>query len=200
MSMGAIQQPIHTTSSYEVSIDMAHEWCVDSGASKHMTNNDKILQDIIYYEEPKKVYLGDESFVLSHGEGNLRLRALNPNNTFLSLKGVLFVPKLMKNLLSVRTMTKLDAEVRFCGDTCSVMKHGKTVEIGKSVNGGLYKLYSPVVETLDSALFASTKTTLSVWHQRFGHLNMQDLNSISKNNNVVDGMKIDTMKDDNNLV
>ena len=104
----------------------------------------------------------------------------------------------MKNLLSVRTMTKLDAEVRFCGDTCSVMKQGKTVEIGKSVNGGLYKLFSPVVETLDSALFASTKASLSVWHQRFGHLNMQDINSISKNNNIVDGMKIDTGEDDNN--
>ena len=47
-------------------------------------------------------------------------------------------------------------------------------------------------------LTASTKASLSVWHQRFGHLNMQDINSISKNNNIVDGMKIDTGEDDNN--
>ena len=182
---------------------VSHEWCIDSGASKHMTNNDKILKDMIYYDEPKPVYLGDKSFVLSHGEGKLRLRALHPKGTYIALKEVLYVPKLMKNLLSVRTMTKQDAEVRFIGDKCLVVKQNKngtscTVEIGKSVNGGLYKLYSPVISkpSEEKACFATTNGSLSLWHQRYGHLNMKDITHISKND-VVDGMKTCNEKEEN---
>ena len=73
-------------------------------------------------------------------------------------------------------MTKQKAEVRFVEDKCLVIKDGKTIEIGKSVNGGLYKLYSPVVSSAESAYFATTNAPLSTWHYRYGHLN----NSLSR--------------------
>ena len=121
-----------------ISEDKSHEWCVDSGASKHMTNDESLLSNIKYFDEPRPVTLGDKRSVMSHGQGKLRLRALHPNNTFISLEEVLYVPKLMKNLLSVRTMTKQKAEIRFVGDRCLAIKGGQKVEIGKSVNGGLF--------------------------------------------------------------
>ena len=65
-------------------------------------------------------------------------------------------------------MTKQKAEVRFVEDKCLVMKDGKTIEIGKSVNGGLYKLYSPVVSSAESAYFATTNAPLSTWHYTVG--------------------------------
>merc|ERR1712226_385330 len=105
-----------------------HEWCVDSGASKHMTNNINILSNVNYFHQPSPVYLGDKSIVFAHGEGQLRLQMVNGD--CLILKNVLLVPKLVKNLLSVRSMTKLGAEVRFIGDRCFVLKDGKEVEIG----------------------------------------------------------------------
>ena len=168
-----------------------HEWCVDSGASKHMTHNETILSNIEYYEEPQPVYLGDKSVVLAHAEGQLRLRTLCEDGTCLALKKVLYVPKLMKNLLSVRIMTQRGAEVRFTGDKCIVIKDGRAVEIGRSINGGLYKLQSPAVKPLsekkETACLA-TDGSLSLWHQRYGHLNMNDISKLSKSDVVV-GLK-----------
>ena len=130
---------------------------------------------------------------MAHAEGKLRLKALHPDNTYISLDRVLYVPKLMKNLLSVRTMTKQEAEVRFVGDRCLAIKNGQTVEIGRSKNGGLYKLFSPVISSpKESAHYATTDASLSTWHHRFGHLNMKDLSAIHRNDFVV-GMK--TRKD-----
>ena len=96
-----------------ISEEKSHEWCIDSGASSHMTNDETLLNEIKYYDEPTPVTLGDKSIVMAHAEGKLRLKALHPDRTYISLERVLYVPKLMKNLLSVRTMTKQEAEVRF---------------------------------------------------------------------------------------
>ena len=161
-----------------------------------MTNDESLLSNIKYFDEPRPVTLGDKRSVMSHGQGKLRLRALHPNNTFISLEEVLYVPKLMKNLLSVRTMTKQKAEIRFVGDRCLAIKGGQKVEIGKSVNGGLYKLFSPVILSPESECFATDDASLSTWHNRFGHLNMKDLSAISKNN-LVEGMK--TRNDGNDI-
>ena len=68
--------------------DISHEWCIDSGASKHMTNNEQILESLTYFEEPHRVYVGNKNFVLAHGKGSLRLRAIHPANTCFSLKEV----------------------------------------------------------------------------------------------------------------
>ena len=176
-----VEEEIALISNVMETEEISHEWCIDSGASKHMTNDETLLSEIKYYDKPRPVVLGDKSAVMSHGEGKLRLKALHPSNTYISLERVLFVPKLMKNLLSVRTMTNLGAEVRFAGDQCLVIKHGQTVEIGRSVDGGLYKLFSPVISPQsESAYFAKTEAPVSTWHQRYGHLNTKDLNNICK--------------------
>ena len=166
-----------------------HEWYIDSGASKHMTNNIEILTDINYYNNPSPVYLGDESVVFAHGEGQSRVRMAN--GVCLALKNVLFVPKLVKNLLSVRAMTNQGAQVRFIGDKCMVYKNGKDIEIGRSINGSLYKFITPVVPpTCADVAYLSSTQSLDVWHQRYGHLNLGDLKQILKNDNIVKGMKI----------
>ena len=176
--------------------EKSHEWCIDSGATSHMTNDESLLSDIKYFDEPRPVILGDKRLVMAHVEGKLRLKALHPSNTYISLEHVLYVPKLIKNLLSVRRMTKAEAEVRFVGDRCLAIKNGQTLEIGKSENGGLYKLFSPAISsTKESAHYATTDASLSTWHHRFGHLNMKDLSAIHKNNLVV-GMKTHTNDED----
>ena len=156
--------------------------------SRHMTNNNEILNDYIHYDEPVKIYLGDERFVLSYGKGKLRLRVIHPSGIYIALSEVLFVPQLYKNLLSVPSMTTQGAEVCFIGNKCLVVKNGKTAQIGHSVNGGLYKLNSPIIpSSSETAAYATTEASISVWHQRYGHLNMKDLTSIVKDK-VVDGL------------
>ena len=190
------------------------EWYVDSGATNHMTNDVNILSDVDYHEKPTPVYLGDKSVVLSHAVGKLRLKTACSDGACLALSYVLFVPKIVKNLLSVRSMTKQGAEVRFKGDKCVVVKNDRHIQIGSSINGGLYVFKSCVV-TPQSAYISSvpppeppappppppataavpkpvaSTSTLSLWHQRYGHLNMNDLKRMSRNDDVVVGMKVD---------
>ena len=169
--------------------EVKREWCVDSGASQHMTYDKDTLSNMELFDEPKPVYLGDKSVVLSHGQGQTRLQT-GSNGSCLTLRTVLYVPKLAKNLLSVRSMTKHGAEVRFVGDKCIASKNGQSVIIGFSENGSLYKLLSPVMPWIEKAYISSLSSSpsLLLWHQRYGHLNMKDVVQNSKNNVV--GMEI----------
>ena len=98
-----------------------------------MTNNKSILKSIDYFEEPHRIHNGNKSFVLlAHGKGSLRVKVLHPAQTYISLKEVLYVPELMKNLLSVCTMTekKLRYDLSEINNWFSKMvKHSKLGEI-----------------------------------------------------------------------
>ena len=47
----------------EVKNNLSCEWCIDSGASKHMINDISMLSNVQYYDQPYPVYLGDKSIV-----------------------------------------------------------------------------------------------------------------------------------------
>ena len=173
------------------------EWCIDSGASNHMTFDIELLSNVVHNKDPSPVYLGDNSAVLSHAQGELRLKTECPNGRCLALSNVLYVPKLAKNLLSVRSMTRNGAEVTFKGDQCIVSKNGKSAVIGRSKNNGLYKFQSPTLthdamnhDAMDHAYISTSATmpSLTLWHQRYGHLNMNDINKLFKSDLVI-GMK-----------
>ena len=213
-------------SSCDVSESSKCEWYIDSGATNHMTYDVDMLTDVVYHEKPTPVFLGDKSIVLSYAVGKLRLKTACPNGTCLAMSHVLFVPKLVKNLLSVRAMTRLGAEVRFVRDKCIVVKNNKFIEIGASVNGSLYIFNSCVASSLQSAFISSVPppppsvvpsvvkppvvspvasppavvlppaesivpSSLMLWHQRFGHLNMNEIKRLSRNDDIVVGMKVD---------
>ena len=90
--LGDVEEDIALVSRIESNVNVAHEWYIDSGASKHMTHSMEILSNAVYYEKPSTVVvLGDKSIVLAYGEGQLRLRTACPGGTCLALKKVLFV-------------------------------------------------------------------------------------------------------------
>ena len=78
----------------------AGKWLVDSGASSHMTWNQKLLTD---YKEFEKVQLGDQQTVDAVGIGNIHLMMFNVREPKKSVMyKVLYVPQLSCNLFSVR--------------------------------------------------------------------------------------------------
>ena len=182
------------------------EWYIDSAATRHMTYDRNILMDFRPYtaEERAKsrVHLGDDSIISAVGEGKVRLpTSSSVNGTFLALQSVAFVPELTKNLLSVPAMTKMDAEVRFTKDSCIVVKGEKEYIIGHSVGGKLYCVGDPPLNSNDSANYSSYENCSSrnTWHQRFGHLNLKDVDQLSKSNMVL-GMKLTESTQDTNEI
>eukprot|EP00794_Sanderia_malayensis_P000747 gene747-25_t len=157
-------------------------WFIDSGATAHMTNNKSILEHVKKYEEPKKIFLGNNTVIFALGEGTARLNTNDTDKFVLNLQRVLYVPKLTKNLLSVPAMASMGAEVRFDSERCIVLKDGKEFIIGTLYDKKLYKA------NVEHAAVAHAQLPNSeTWHCRFGHLNHDYLNRMKKNE-MVHGM------------
>jgi hypothetical protein len=74
-------------------------WIIYSGASKHMTGQRDILSSLTKNNFPQKVTLGDDYQypIKGVGESNYKLDLGTP----MKMKDVLYVPRLMKKLLSI---------------------------------------------------------------------------------------------------
>jgi hypothetical protein len=87
-----------------------------------MTFQRNIIIDYKKYEEPSKIYLGDNRFIKAYGEGKVKLECSDgADNITLNLHKVLFVPEIKKNLLSVPAMTQMEAEVIFDDEKCYII-------------------------------------------------------------------------------
>ena len=109
----------------------------------------------------------------------------------------MYVPELTKNLLSVPAITQSNAEVRFDKEKCIIVRGDKECTIGHCISGKLFRVGvgNPVT---DSAFYVSQKTVPNkeIWHCRFGHLNIQDINHL-QNSGMVNGLNCDSTKLEN---
>ena len=75
-------------------------WCVDSGATSHMTNDQKFFDEYTTIKSSIEVADGKKAAVLGKGTGVIQCRLRSDEIQFLLLKDVLYVPSLIENLLS----------------------------------------------------------------------------------------------------
>eukprot|EP00253_Pinus_taeda_P027307 PITA_27307 len=101
-----------------------------------------------------------------------------PSGDIKHLKNVLYVPGIKKNLISVSMITDQDMQVQFFKNGCVIQDSLlETVATGVRV-GNLYRLDARSMPR--QAMVATTSTVENLWHQRFGHLNLQDLILLQK--------------------
>ena len=74
-------------------------WCIDSGASSHMTGSHEMFSKLSQADTDVEVVLGDDSIVSAVGRGTITFQreSMSP----MLLRDVLYVPGLKKNLVSV---------------------------------------------------------------------------------------------------
>jgi hypothetical protein len=80
-------------------------WYVDSGASRHMTYDRKILSRFQEQEGGLLVELSDNAMYIVKGLGSISFQM--PSSDVLELDSVMYVPDLTKSLLSISCMTNL---------------------------------------------------------------------------------------------
>ena len=84
--------------------------------------------------------LADDTVIFAYGKGELQLILYDGKDKVnATLKDVLYVPKIQKNLLSLPSLTDKDAEVQFKGKHCKKIINGNAYSIGHK-HGKLYKL------------------------------------------------------------
>ena len=103
-----------------------------------------------------------------------------------------FVENLPVSLISVSRAADRGQEVRFKGDTCTILDgEGNLLhKIPKDPDSGLYLLKEqPQESALISAGYNNKPTSALVWHKRLGHLSVSSMEQL-KRDNMVDGFTI----------
>ena len=129
------------------------------------------------HESPHKVKLGDDYQypIKGSGESSYKLES----GKSLTMKEVLFVPGLKKNLLSISALDAKGMRVAFIDGQVIMWPKGKTIDeavvIGEQ-EGGLYKLKGHP----EQALIDDSVEPNELWHRRLAHVHYRALPIASK--------------------
>ncbi|XP_060965625.1 uncharacterized protein LOC133034539 [Cannabis sativa] len=143
------------------------QWYFDSGCSRHMTGNKKLL---VNFKDEKggSVTFGDGNKGQIAGRGDVNV------NGAAHLTNVLYVRGLKANLISIGQLCDDNLSVSFTKTQCLVSSDGCVVLTGNRTVDQCYAVCNTIV---------CNRTFLDkpdLWHYRLGHLNYRDLRRLVK--------------------
>ena len=193
------------------------KWIIDSGASSPMSSHRNWFHMYRDISPLKKVWLGDDRYILAMGIGQLHLEMdLGGGRKGLTvIRSAYYVPDVSGNLLSVSYLIKRGYSVNFSDDECRIFckQDRELCGIAKEVDGLFIVNAKPIIPehayisrttreisedsdldptSHEAALIARTKTskaTLSIWHRRLGHISLDAVKQLLRRN-MVTGMDI----------
>ncbi|GJZ97042.1 retrovirus-related pol polyprotein from transposon TNT 1-94, partial [Tanacetum coccineum] len=156
-------------------------WIVDSGCSKHMTGNLKLLRNFVE-KFMGTVHFGNDHFAVITGYGDY----VQGN---LTICHVYYVEGLRHNLFLVEQFCDGDLEVAFRSNTCYVRNLEGEYFLTGSCNFNLYNIsISDLAASSPVCLMSKATSTKSwLWHRRLSHLNFGTINHLTKKD-LVDGL------------
>jgi len=124
--------------------DMGSKWIVDSGASSHMSSRRDWFVTYQKLQEPRRVWLGDERFILAVGVGRVQIVvSINGQNFNYLIPNVYHVPELSRNLLSVSTLSWQGYKLEFTRSGCQLIKSNEVIATAQE-EGVETVIYDPV--------------------------------------------------------
>nr|GEY89907.1 integrase, catalytic region, zinc finger, CCHC-type, peptidase aspartic, catalytic [Tanacetum cinerariifolium] len=162
---------------------------IDSGCSKHMTGNLKLLINFIekFLGTAK---FGNEQITPILGYGDLVQGAV-------TIKRVYYVEGLNHNLFSVGQFCDADLEVAFRKSTCFIrdLKGNDILTGSRGTDLFSITLQDTNCPNLICLMAKATSSQAWLWHHRLSHLNFDTINLLSKNDIVVGLPKLKFVKD-----
>jgi len=123
------------------------------------------------------VFGGGEKYTVV-GRGTVQIQSGGRTLIFLN---VYYVPGMEINLLSVSQIMRNSPQlgVVFSAHKCSIIDRETSLTVAVGLEDhGLYRLLN-TGDSLEVALAACVSPISTLWHQRYGHLNMQYLSQLS---------------------
>ncbi|GJU23751.1 retrovirus-related pol polyprotein from transposon TNT 1-94 [Tanacetum coccineum] len=150
-------------------------WCVDSGCSKHMTRNLKLLINFVWK------FLGIVCFGNDHVAAILGYGDLQWGNILITR--VYFVKGLGHNLFSVGQFCDSNLEITFRRNTCFIrnLKGVDLLKRNRTINLYTINLHEMAFASPICLMARATSTKSWLWHQRLSHLNFDTINDLAKN-------------------
>nr|GEY76865.1 retrovirus-related Pol polyprotein from transposon TNT 1-94 [Tanacetum cinerariifolium] len=153
-------------------------WCVDSGCSKHMTENLQVLINFVWK------FLGIVHFGNDHVAAILGFYDLQWGNILITR--VYFVEGLGHNLFSIGQFCDSNLEVAFRRNACFVRNLEGVDLLKGNCSTNIYTInLHEMASASPICLMARASSTKSwLWHQRLSHLNFDTINDLAKNDLV----------------
>lgn len=142
------------------------EWYIDSGATRHMTPYDDLIDNKKSESDKITAANGAKIDVTGIGKGKMTF-----GDGYVSVKNVMHVPDLAVNLLSVSQIVKGGNSVLFNSDGCTVYNDKSEKVLSCKTTGGVYRINSDDNE--NKCFMAKNKVSALTWHRRLGHANYQ---------------------------
>jgi hypothetical protein len=156
----------------------ASDWFLDTGASTHIASSPGNLQSVRPLQLPTSITVGNGAQLpVSHTAA--ATIPTSPSSS-IRLHNILVSPSIVKNLVSVRKLTRdntISVEFDPCGFSIKDLSMGQ-VMLHCDSSGELYPLRPPQ----QLALTAPT-TSADLWHARLGHPGHQTLSQVLQNFN-----------------
>src|SRR3978361_899878 len=149
-------------------------WVIDSGTSHNYSNNLRDFRKDSVMETNMIIKLGDKHQVQAKKKGVVRLGDVEIE--------AFFVPEFRISLLSVGQLDSYRYTSKFSSGICSITNTKGNKVLSVILEQGLYVLSTDGSAHVSEIRLLRTSTknmkTLKMWHQRFAHLNYQDLKRI----------------------
>lgn len=162
-----------------------NQWYLDSGATRHMTRDLELLQDV--RRENGIVVAANKETMKIEACGTATLHPVcQDSDDGISVHDVQYIPDLSTNLLSVVEIVKKGYKVVFQSSGCEIFNmEGKLVATG-IIENDLFKLAQS--EAAGKVMLSSACASLETWHKRMGHLNYNSVKKLA--DGVACGMRI----------
>jgi hypothetical protein len=144
-------------------LPQSSNWFLDTGASTHIASSPGNLHSVRPLQLPTSIIVGNGAQLpLSHSAAATIPTSYSP----ICLNNVLVSPSIVKNLVSVRKLTRdNNISVEFDPHGFSIKDlHMGTVMLRCESSGELYPLHPPKHLT-----FSASTATVDLWHARLGH-------------------------------
>lgn len=157
----------------------------DTGASYHVINDREMLSD--YREARNSAYGSVGGKVKAQGFGTLRCKAWNGSEwSIVNLQNVSYIPGQPYNLISIGQLAEnIGVKVEFDKDNMILTRNGEPLMTGKK-NVDFKNLYHVYIRPIDQQTqVLATCSSLSIWHERFCHVNERKLIDMIKKESVI---------------
>lgn len=157
-------------------------WILDSGASAHMSHRRDYFCELVDYGQNSgdtTVRLGNKKELVVQGRGNILInRCVNGKWEQSILQDVLYVPELRRNLFSEGMATRKGYVIIKKNNEALILKNNIVVMSATLKQNNLYELNIKTTVQIDCNL---AQSSLKIWHERLGHLNLKEVQNMSKN-------------------
>ncbi|KAL9995335.1 putative RNA-directed DNA polymerase [Helianthus debilis subsp. tardiflorus] len=154
------------------------EWHMDTGASNHLSADPGICSNSHTVNSIKSILVGNGHKMSILGSGNINFPYSQHN---LRLNNVLYAPKVIKNLISVKQFTRdnlVSVEFDPFGFSVKDFKTGRILTRHNSDDSHLYPVTAPAHVPAPSVFTAPAPDS---WHDRLGHPGVSIVDFLASN-------------------